>query len=121
MPTQYRLVHSGKTASGGQGSSEPVAPRIIIIIIISIIIKDVSRIVKSNSIGICFINSLKSEREREREREVGGSVRHYILKRWARYKFTTVKVPRQIPLALLVKVGCRGGKTFDCEEGIDER
>jgi carbohydrate-binding DOMON domain-containing protein len=32
MSTQYRLVQSGKTASGGcsagQGSSEPVAPRI---------------------------------------------------------------------------------------------
>jgi hypothetical protein len=37
MSTEYRLVQSGKTASGGcsagQGSSEPVAPRIIIIII----------------------------------------------------------------------------------------
>jgi hypothetical protein len=36
MSTQYRLVQSGKTASGGcsagQGSSEPVAPRISIII-----------------------------------------------------------------------------------------
>jgi hypothetical protein len=34
MSTQYRLVQSGKTASGGcsagQGSSEPVAPRIFI-------------------------------------------------------------------------------------------
>jgi hypothetical protein len=33
MSTQYRLVQSGKTVSGGcsagQGSSEPVAPRII--------------------------------------------------------------------------------------------
>jgi hypothetical protein len=32
MSTQYHLVQSGKTASGGcsagQGSSEPVAPRI---------------------------------------------------------------------------------------------
>jgi hypothetical protein len=32
MSTQYRLAQSGKTASGGcsagQGSSEPVAPRI---------------------------------------------------------------------------------------------
>jgi hypothetical protein len=41
MSTQYRLVQSGKTASGGcsagQGSSEPVPPRIIIIIIIIII------------------------------------------------------------------------------------
>jgi carbohydrate-binding DOMON domain-containing protein len=38
MSTQYRLVQSAKTASGGcsagQGSSEPVAPRIIIIIIV---------------------------------------------------------------------------------------
>jgi hypothetical protein len=35
MSTQYRLVQSGKTASGGcsagQGSSEPVAPRIYFI------------------------------------------------------------------------------------------
>jgi carbohydrate-binding DOMON domain-containing protein len=34
MPTPYRLVQSEKTASGGcsagQGSSEPVAPRIFI-------------------------------------------------------------------------------------------
>jgi hypothetical protein len=41
MSTQYRLVQSGKTASGGcsagQGLSEPVAPLIIIIIIIIII------------------------------------------------------------------------------------
>jgi hypothetical protein len=38
MSTQYRLVQSGKTASGGcsagLSSSEPVAPRIIIIIIV---------------------------------------------------------------------------------------
>jgi hypothetical protein len=37
MSTQYRLVQSGKTASGGcsagQGSSEPVAPRILFIFI----------------------------------------------------------------------------------------
>jgi carbohydrate-binding DOMON domain-containing protein len=36
MSTQYRLVQSGKTASGGcsagQGSSEPVAPRIYFIL-----------------------------------------------------------------------------------------
>jgi hypothetical protein len=35
MSTQYRLVQSGKTASGGcsagQSSSEPVAPRIYFI------------------------------------------------------------------------------------------
>jgi hypothetical protein len=35
-----------------------------------------------------------------------------------RAKFTAVKVPRQCPLVLLVKVGWRGGKTFGCEEGI---
>jgi hypothetical protein len=42
MSTQYRLVQSGKTASGGcsagQGSSEPVAPRIMIIMMMMIII-----------------------------------------------------------------------------------
>jgi hypothetical protein len=32
-----------------------------------------------------------------------------------------MKVTRQCPLVLLVKVGWRGGKTFGCEEGIDER
>jgi hypothetical protein len=31
-----------------------------------------------------------------------------------------MKVPRQCPLVLLVKVGWRGGKTFGCEEGRDE-
>jgi hypothetical protein len=39
MSTQYRLVQSGKTASGGcstgKGSSEPVAPRIFLIIFIN--------------------------------------------------------------------------------------
>jgi hypothetical protein len=38
MSTQYRLVQSGKTASGGcsagQGSSEPVAPRIYLFFIL---------------------------------------------------------------------------------------
>jgi hypothetical protein len=38
-----------------------------------------------------------------------------------RAKFTAMKVPRQCPLVLLVKVGWRGGKTFGCEEGRDER
>jgi hypothetical protein len=37
MSTQYRLVQPGKTASGGcsagQGSSEPVAPRIYFLFI----------------------------------------------------------------------------------------
>jgi hypothetical protein len=37
MSTQYRLVQSGKTASGGcsagQGSSEPVTPRIYLLFI----------------------------------------------------------------------------------------
>jgi hypothetical protein len=32
-----------------------------------------------------------------------------------------MKVPKQCPLVLLVKVGWRGGKTFGREEGIDER
>jgi carbohydrate-binding DOMON domain-containing protein len=38
MSTQYRLVQSGKTASGGcsagQGSLEPVAPRIYFLLFI---------------------------------------------------------------------------------------
>jgi carbohydrate-binding DOMON domain-containing protein len=39
MSTQYRLVQSGKTASGGcsagQGSSEPVAPRIYFLLFLN--------------------------------------------------------------------------------------
>jgi hypothetical protein len=38
-----------------------------------------------------------------------------------RSKFTALKVPRQCPLVLLVKVGWRGGKIFGCEEDIDGR
>jgi hypothetical protein len=38
-----------------------------------------------------------------------------------RVKFTAMKVPRQCPLVFLVKEGWRGGKTFGCEEGRDER
>jgi hypothetical protein len=53
---------------------------------------------------------------------VGDIVRHYIKKKGTvRAKFTNMKVPRQCPLVLLVKVGWREGKTLDCEEGIDER
>jgi hypothetical protein len=41
MSTQYRLVQSGKTASGGcsagQGSSEPVAPRIYLFLFILVV------------------------------------------------------------------------------------
>jgi hypothetical protein len=40
--------------------------------------------------------------------------------RRVRAKFTAMKVPRQCPLVLLVKVGWRGGKTFGREESIDE-
>jgi hypothetical protein len=32
-----------------------------------------------------------------------------------------LKFPRQCPLVLLVKVVWRGGETFGCEEGGDER
>jgi hypothetical protein len=38
-----------------------------------------------------------------------------------RAKFTAMKVPRQCPLALLVKVGWRECKTFGCEKGRGER
>jgi hypothetical protein len=48
-------------------------------------------------------------------------VRHYIYEGRVTAKFTAIKVPRQCPLVLLVKVGWRGGKTFGCEEGTDER
>jgi hypothetical protein len=37
-----------------------------------------------------------------------------------RAKFTAIKVPRQCPLVLLVKMSWRGGKTFGYEEGRDE-
>jgi hypothetical protein len=46
MSTQYRLVQSGKTASGGcsagQGSSEPVAPRIYYLFFIYLFIMDLA-------------------------------------------------------------------------------
>jgi hypothetical protein len=35
--------------------------------------------------------------------------------------FTAIKVPRQCPFALLVKVGWRGGKAFGSKEGKDEK
>jgi hypothetical protein len=65
--------------------------------------------------------TLRSRREIEREEKVGGGVRHYIEKGRTRANFTAMKVPRQCPLVLLVKVGWRGGKSFGCKEGIDER
>jgi hypothetical protein len=39
MSTQYRLVQSGKTASGGCSAGQAVAPRIVIIIIIITVVK----------------------------------------------------------------------------------
>jgi hypothetical protein len=36
-------------------------------------------------------------------------------------KFTAMKVPRQCPLVLLVKLGWGGGKTFGSEEGRDKK
>jgi hypothetical protein len=35
-------------------------------------------------------------------------------------KFTAMKIPRQCPLVLLIKVGWRGDKTFGSEEGRDK-
>jgi hypothetical protein len=35
--------------------------------------------------------------------------------------FTVMKFPRQFPLVRLVKLGWRGGKSFGCEEGRDEK
>jgi hypothetical protein len=37
-----------------------------------------------------------------------------------REKFTALKVFRQCPLVLPVKVGWKGGKTFGREEDVDE-
>jgi hypothetical protein len=55
MSTQYRLVQSGKTASGGcsagQGSSEPVVPRIYFILFIHM-----NFIIRSLSTEIIFDN-----------------------------------------------------------------
>jgi hypothetical protein len=38
-----------------------------------------------------------------------------------RVKFTAIKVPRQCPLFLLVKMVWIGGKTFGSEGGRDEK
>jgi hypothetical protein len=65
-------------------------------------------------------NHLKPKRERER-RESGWIVRDIFNRGEDRAKFTVMKVPRQCPLVLLVKVGWKGGKTFGCEEGRNER
>jgi hypothetical protein len=63
----------------------------------------------------------KRESEREREKRKWEVVCDTRFKRGVRAMFTAMKVPRQCPLVLLVKVGWRGGKTFGCEEGIGER
>jgi hypothetical protein len=57
---------------------------------------------------------LKPKREREREeRKVGWVVRDTTFnRRGKKAKFAAMKVPRQCPLVLLVKVSWIGGKTF---------
>jgi hypothetical protein len=65
----------------------------------------------------CYINPLK--RKRENRKWVVVSDITFKMGR-VRAKFTAMKVPRQCPLVLLIKVGWRGGKTFGCEEGIGE-
>jgi hypothetical protein len=52
MSTQYRLVQSGKTASG-QGSSEPVAPRIYLFYIFIFYGIKNYRITDSADCGVC--------------------------------------------------------------------
>jgi hypothetical protein len=64
----------------------------------------------------CYINPLKPERERERERERRGVVRNAILTEGNR-KASSMKVPGQCPLVLLVKVVWREGKTLGSGEG----
>jgi hypothetical protein len=56
------------------------------------------------------LSSRRRDIQREREERESGE----------RAKITAMKVPRQCPLVLLVKVGWGGGKAFDCEEGVDE-
>jgi hypothetical protein len=69
------------------------------------------------------VNPLKPKRERQKRKWVG-SARHYTLHLTEgggnRAKFAVMKVSRRCPLVLLVKVGWKGGKTFGCEEGINE-
>jgi hypothetical protein len=66
-------------------------------------------------------NPLKPTREREEKRRWGWVVHDTIFNRGNRAKFTALKVSKQFPLVLLVKVVWRGSKTFGSEEGRDER
>jgi hypothetical protein len=50
----------------------------------------------------------------DRERESWWVVGDTTFNGGDRAMFTAMKVPRQYPLVLLVKVGWRGGKTFGC-------
>jgi hypothetical protein len=64
------------------------------------------------------ISPLKPKRKREKRKWV--VVWDTTFKRGReRAKFTAMRVPRQCPLVLLVKVGWRGGKTFGCEAGTE--
>jgi hypothetical protein len=74
MSTQYRLVQSGKTASGGcstgQVSSEPVAPRIFILYVYKIkgIKMFLSGSVETNQRCLSdFMVTFKSLRKNEKE------------------------------------------------------
>jgi carbohydrate-binding DOMON domain-containing protein len=62
MSTQYRLVQSGKTASGGcsagQGSSEPVAPRIYFIYLFNTLMFNGSNRKSQMHVTVVHYNSL---------------------------------------------------------------
>jgi carbohydrate-binding DOMON domain-containing protein len=62
MSTQYRLVQSGKTASGGcsagQGSSEPVSPRIYLLIFL---FQNREKLVNCLKIFFSFLEALRHE------------------------------------------------------------
>jgi hypothetical protein len=61
MSTQYRLVQSGKTASGGcsagQGSSDPVEPRISLFSVCVLLL--VQRLIFFLNIDLCYHIRLK--------------------------------------------------------------
>jgi hypothetical protein len=60
--------------------------------------------VHSSPLSPALVNNLKHERERDKEQVVGG-VRDTTFNRREKENFLAVKVPRQCPLVLLVKVG----------------
>jgi hypothetical protein len=71
MSTQYRLVQSGKTASGGcsagQGSSEPVAPRISILMVLKPFWHCYPIELATKAINTRFLNNKHEKKENTKE------------------------------------------------------